>query len=85
MGFDEDVGFDGNKQIQGRKRPTRVDTLGLLLAVVVTAAHVEDRRGFVTCLEGYLSRRARRLRKILVDQGDDAQWLKSATGPSSSP
>jgi len=76
VGFDEDVGFDGNKQIQGRKRPTRVDTLGLLLAVVVTAAHVEDRRGFVTCLERYLSRRARRLRKIWVDQGDDAQWLK---------
>src|SRR5205823_2330376 len=32
-----DVGFDGNKQIKGRKRQLLVDTLGLIVAVVVTA------------------------------------------------
>ena len=38
-------GFDGAKQIKGRKRHILVDTLGLLLAVVVTAASVPDRDG----------------------------------------
>jgi putative transposase len=35
-------GYDGNKKIDGRKRHIIVDTLGLLLAVVVTAASVDD-------------------------------------------
>lgn len=35
-------GYDGAKQITGRKRHLVVDTLGLLLAVVVTAADVDD-------------------------------------------
>ncbi|MFB7476848.1 IS5 family transposase [Kitasatospora sp. NPDC056184] len=36
-------GFDGGKLINGRKRHVVVDTLGLLLAVVVTPADVGDR------------------------------------------
>ncbi|MFE4658279.1 IS5 family transposase [Streptomyces hydrogenans] len=36
-------GFDGGKLINGRKRHTVVDTLGLLLAVMVTAADIDDR------------------------------------------
>jgi putative transposase len=35
-------GYDGGKKINGRKRHIVVDTLGLLLAVVVTAANVDD-------------------------------------------
>ncbi len=35
-------GYDGHKNIQGRKRHIAVDTLGLLLAVVVTGAAVDD-------------------------------------------
>jgi putative transposase len=38
-------GYDGAKKIDGRKRHLLVDTLGLLLAVVVTAAHVDDAVG----------------------------------------
>lgn len=38
-------GFDGGKQVTGRKRHLFVDTLGLLIAVVVTAANIEDRVG----------------------------------------
>jgi putative transposase len=38
-------GYDGAKQINGRKRHIVVDTLGLLLAVVVTAANVDDAAG----------------------------------------
>ena len=37
-------GYDGAKQVQGRKRHIVVDSLGLVLAVVVTAAHVDDAR-----------------------------------------
>jgi putative transposase len=38
-------GYNGHKCINGRKRHILVDTLGLLLAVVVTAANVDDRVG----------------------------------------
>ncbi len=38
-------GFDAAKKVNGRKRHIAVDTLGLLLAVVVTAACVQDRDG----------------------------------------
>jgi putative transposase len=36
-------GFDAGKKVKGRKRHLVVDTLGLLLAVTVTAASVQDR------------------------------------------
>ena len=35
-------GYDGGKKIKGRKRHLLVDTLGLLLAVVVTSASADD-------------------------------------------
>jgi putative transposase len=35
-------GYDGGKKITGRKRNIAVDSLGLLLAVIVTAASVDD-------------------------------------------
>ena len=35
-------GYDGGKKIKGRKRHVVVDTLGLLLAVAVTAANLDD-------------------------------------------
>jgi transposase len=38
-------GYDAGKRINGRKRHVVVDSLGLLLAVIVTAASVQDRDG----------------------------------------
>ena len=38
-------GYDAGKKVKGRKRHLVVDTLGLLLAVSVTAASVQDRDG----------------------------------------
>lgn len=38
----EQRGYDGGKKIKGRKRHLLVDTLGLLVAVLVTAANVDD-------------------------------------------
>jgi transposase len=40
-----DRGFDGGKLVKGRKRHMLVDTLGLVLSVVVTAANIGDRDG----------------------------------------
>jgi putative transposase len=37
-----DVGYDAGKNVKGRKRHIVVDTLGLLLAVAVTAANLDD-------------------------------------------
>ncbi|MFD5463064.1 IS5 family transposase [Kitasatospora sp. NPDC127059] len=37
-------GYDGGKKVPGRKRHIVVDTLGLLLAVAVTAANITDRQ-----------------------------------------
>jgi putative transposase len=37
-----ECGTDGGKKVRGRKRHILVDTLGLLIAVVVTAANVDD-------------------------------------------
>ncbi|MGW4750248.1 IS5 family transposase [Streptomyces sp. NPDC004290] len=44
-------GFDGGKLINGRKRHVVVDTLGLLLGVMVTAADVGDRTAARVLLE----------------------------------
>lgn len=38
----EQRGYDGGKKIAGRKRHLLVDTMGLLIAVVVTSAGVDD-------------------------------------------
>ena len=38
-------GYDAGKHVNGRKRHIIVDTTGLLLAVLVTGAHVQDRDG----------------------------------------
>ncbi|WP_229923758.1 IS5 family transposase [Streptomyces candidus] len=43
-------GYDGGKQINGRKRHIITDCLGLLLVVVVTAANVGDREAAVPLL-----------------------------------
>jgi putative transposase len=41
----EQRGYDTGKNVQGRKRHIVVDSLGLLLAVIVTAANVDDAQG----------------------------------------
>lgn len=61
-------GFDGGKRTMGRKRHILVDTQGLLLSVLVTAASVQDRDGarlLLTRLAGL----GKKLRCIWVDGG----------------
>jgi putative transposase len=71
----KEVGFDGNKKIKGRKRHLLVDTLGLIVAVVVTAAQVDDRQGLMALLTSYFDEGVTRLCKLWVDGGDRAEWL----------
>jgi transposase len=52
----QDRGFDMGKKTTGRKRHLVVDTLGLLLVVIVTAACVQDRPGGRTILQMLMAR-----------------------------
>jgi len=61
-------GYDGGKKVNGRRRHVLVDTLGLLLAVVVTPANVSDQRGLRRLLE-QVHADLPRLRHLWVDQG----------------
>jgi putative transposase len=70
-----EVGFDGGKQGKGRKRPLLVDTLGLLIAVVVTAGNTDDRVGLMLLLTQYFVAGVRRLRKLWLDGSSQAEWL----------
>jgi putative transposase len=79
-------GYDGGKKIVGRKRHLLVDTLGLIIAVVVHSAAIQDRDGarllFKACDE------LTRMELIWADGGYAGQlidWVKkSSDGPSKS-
>jgi hypothetical protein len=49
-------GYDAGKKVNGRKRHLVVDTGGLLLVVLVTAASVQDRDGGVRVLDRAIAR-----------------------------
>ncbi len=61
-------GYDAGKKVKGRKRHPLVDTLGLLLTAVVTAASVQDRDGARLLLR-HLPGGCQKLRKVWVDGG----------------
>jgi len=67
------------KQIKGRKRHLLVDTLGLVLAVVVHAAHIQDRDGAKLVLER-LNHKFSRLRLIWADGAYTGQLLEWVRG-----
>lgn len=70
-------GFDGGKQVKGRKRHLLVDTLGLLLVIVVTAASVSDPAGARQVFQR-LTGACKKLRRIWVDgtyRGTLLDWV----------
>jgi len=70
-------GFDAGKKVNGRKRHMLVDTLGLLLAVLVTPANVQDRDGARALLKR-LGGCCKKLRRIWVDgaySGKLVDWV----------
>ena len=67
-GGGEERGYDAHKKVHGRKRHIVVDTLGLLLAVVVTAASVDDARAAQAALGQLAEEDFPRLRLLWADQ-----------------
>lgn len=67
----EQVGFDAGKLIKGRKRFLTVDTLGLVLRVLVTAASVGEREGGKRVLKRVkrMDKAVSRLHTVWVDGG----------------
>ena len=60
-------GYDGNKKITGRKRHLAVDTMGLLLAVVVTGAAIDDAEAAPYVFDQLRHKDYPRLTKIWAD------------------
>lgn len=75
----DERGYDAGKKTFGRKRHILVDTLGLLLAVVVHSAGLQDRDGARKVLAP-LAHRFTRLRQIWADSiynSGLAEWVRS--------
>jgi putative transposase len=71
-------GYDAGKNVKGRKRHLLVDTLGLLLAVCVTAASVSDPAGARMLLKR-LPGCCKKLRRLWVDgtsRGRLVEWVQ---------
>ena len=65
----EQISVDGGKLVNGRKRHFLVDTIGLLLMVVVTAAGISDQQGARQMFEHLAQKQQKfpRLVRILAD------------------
>src|SRR5690606_26813637 len=70
-------GYDAGKKISGRKRHIVVDTLGMILALDVQAADVQDRDGGEEVL-AQMSGCFQRLEKIWADGGYAGEFVKVA-------
>lgn len=64
----EEIGIDGGKKINGRKRTILVDKLGLPLAIKVTAANISDNQAGILAIN-LLKGKVNRLTKIAADNG----------------
>src|SRR5436309_10882283 len=70
-------GYDAGKKVKGRKRHILVDTLGLLMAVIVTSAALSDPAG-ARLLLSRLGGACKKLRRIWVDgayRGQLLEWV----------
>jgi transposase len=75
-------GWDHAKKVNGRKRHIAVDVLGLIVAIVITAASVQDRDAARSLL-WRLRRDHRRIRLVWADSGYTGTlvtWAKNVLG-----
>jgi putative transposase len=70
------AGYDGGKKVKGRKRHIWVDSLGLLLAVVVTGAEVGDGEAACELLHERLWEELPRLETVYADNSYRAHCLQ---------
>jgi putative transposase len=73
VSYGEERGYAGAQQVQGRKRHLMVDTLGLLVLVMVTAASTQD-RDVGQAMRSDVQTKTDRLQKVSADQGYTS-WL----------
>jgi transposase len=66
-------GYDAGKKVKGRKRSLIVDTLGLLLAVCVTSASLQDRDAAQSAVS-YARNKYPSVRTLFVDGAYAGQW-----------
>jgi putative transposase len=80
-----EVGYDGGKKIKGRKRHLVVDTLGLLLAVAVTSANLDDGTHASVVLEKLEASKYPRLEVVMADNKYNNRtldrWLQTRQAP----
>jgi putative transposase len=70
-------GYDGAKRLVGRKRHILVDSMGILLAVVVTTGSVSDARGAIELLDQHaFGTTMPRLKRLYADKAYDRTMLK---------
>jgi hypothetical protein len=74
-------GFDAGKKVKGRKRNLVVDTLGLLIAVTVTAASVQDRDA-AAAVVAQACAKSPRLEKLYIDGAYGEMCSRRRAGPS---
>lgn len=79
------AGYDGNKKVKGRKRHIVVDTLGLLMAVAVTTADLDDGSHAPRVLAKLRGERFPRLRVVFGDNKYNNRsldaWLRLTKAP----
>jgi len=71
-------GFDGGKQVKGRKRNFLVDTMGNLLKVLVTVANMNDGKAAIELLKTLPTVLFNRLKRIWADggyRGEFVDWV----------
>lgn len=68
-------GYDAGKKVKGRKRNLVVDTLGLVLAVSVCAAHLQDRDAGTEAV-AQATAKYPNLQRLYVDTAYAGQWAK---------
>ncbi len=66
-------GYDSNKKVKGRKRHIMVDVMGLLLAVVVHKASIQERAGAKLLIQRAVLKGFERLELIWADGGYSGQ------------
>jgi putative transposase len=73
------AGYDAGKKIKGRKRHIVVDMLGLLLAVAVLPAHIQDGEAARTVLQRVTARAFPRLELLWADSAYGRYGLPSGS------
>ena len=71
-------GFDGGKQVKGRKRNILVDTMGNLLKVLVTVANMNDGKAAIALLKTLPKVLFKRLKRLWADggyRGEFVEWV----------